>query len=572
MTEQNGARVLVVDDEDTLRRHTRRHLERAGYACDTAGDASEARDLLTHGEYEVVLCDVNMPGESGLSLIEHITATHPDTRTVMISGLDDTETAKQALQLGAVGYVVKPFERNELLINVANALHRRDLELRNKRHQARLEELIKLQANYDLLTGLANRQNLTRYLNELAELEGEHLAAILFLDLDHLKVINDSLGHEIGDDVLREVAGRLRKVAPKDSFLARFGGDTYVIVLPEIDSEKVPIDLAETLLETMREPHEIDGRLHFVTASLGISFLRAGGQAAAEAAVRDADAALYQAKTDGRATYQVADELTRQQARRRLETEQDLRRALDNEELLVHYQPKFDLRTDAIVGLEALVRWDHPGLGVVYPTEFIPIAEETRLIVPLGTWVLQQSCADLARFRAIHPDYEALTIAVNVSAYQLARGDLVADVRDALEASGLAPGALTLEMTESVLIEGVSPTLDMLLALKDLGVRLSIDDFGTGYSSLSYIARLPVDEIKIDRSFLVDLESGGGELVAGVISLAHAIGHEVVAEGIETEGQLEHLREHGCELGQGYLLAYPEAADKVTERLVDRSA
>jgi diguanylate cyclase (GGDEF)-like protein len=555
-----------VDDEDTLRRHTRRHLERAGYQCDTAGDASEARVLLEDNEYEVVLCDVNMPGESGLSLIEHITATHPDTSTVMISGVDDTETAKQALTLGAVGYVVKPFERNELLINIANALHRRELELQNRKHQARLEELIKLQANYDLLTGLANRQNLTRYLSDLVHLDNGRLTAVLFLDLDHLKVINDSLGHETGDEVLKEVGTRLRKVTPPESFLSRFGGDKFVIVLPQVGHENEAVELAEKLLAVMREPHEIAGRMHFVNASIGIAFV-GDDHVSAEEALRDADAAMYQAKTGGRATYQVADDLTRQRARRRLETEQDLRRALDEGELRVHYQPQLALATREVVGLEALVRWQHPGLGMVFPDEFIPVAEETNLILPLGTWVLHQACTDLVDFRKAAPREGGLVMAVNVSAHQLSRGDLVGDVRSALDASGLPPEALSLEITESILIEGVSPTTDMLAELKEIGVRLSIDDFGTGYSSLSYIAKLPVDEIKIDRTFLVELDEGGGALIQGIIGLARSLGHEVVAEGIETEDQLQHLLEHGCELGQGYLLARPEPKEQVMVRL-----
>jgi diguanylate cyclase (GGDEF)-like protein len=563
-----AARILVVDDEDLLRKHTRRHLERAGYTCDAAANVKEARGYLDEHVYEVVLCDVRMPGESGLALIEHITTTSPDTSTVMISGVDDTETAERALRLGAVGYVVKPFERNELLINISNALHRRDMKLENRRQQQRLEELIELQANYDLLTGLANRQMLTRELEVLLSSPPGRRSAVLFLDLDHLKVVNDSLGHDAGDHILKEVGSRLRRVSGQNDQVGRFGGDKFVLILDQANEISVAVDAAERVLEALRDPHEVRNRMLFVGASIGIAMIESGRDDP-ETALRDADAAMYQAKAMGRATYHVADELTRQRAQKRLDTEQDIRQALDEGQLLVYYQPKLSLDGDTIVGLEALVRWCHPTVGVVLPGDFIPIAEETGLIVPLGRWVLEQACRDLVKFRELSPECADLTMAVNVSAAQLSRGDLGPDVENALTLAGLPAEALCLELTESILVEGITPTLDTLHALKEIGVRLSIDDFGTGYSSLSYIGRLPIDELKIDRSFIAGLDDDNGvAIVEGIIGLAKALGHDVVAEGIETAEQLDRLRAHDCDMAQGFLFSHPVPADEIVDLLV----
>src|SRR5690606_24518309 len=297
--------------------------------------------------------------------------------------------------------------------------------------------------------------------------------------------------------------------------------------------------------------------------SIGIAMIESGRDDA-ETALRDADAAMYQAKAMGRATFHIADELTRQRAQKRLDTEQDIRQALDEGQLLVYYQPKLTLDDDRVVGIEALVRWSHPTAGVVLPGDFIPIAEETGLIVPLGRWVLEQACRDLVKFRELHPDLAHLTMSVNVSAAQLSRGDLGPDVQSALELAGLPPDALCLELTESILVEGVAPTLDTLHALKGIGVRLSIDDFGTGYSSLSYLGRLPIDEVKIDRSFIVGLErDDGAAIVEGIIGLARALGHDVVAEGIETDGQLDRLRAQRCDMAQGFLFSRPLPADEL---------
>jgi diguanylate cyclase (GGDEF)-like protein len=563
------ARVLVVDDEDTLRRLTRRHLEKAGYECEDAPDAAAARVLLAEQSFEVVLCDVRMPGESGLELIKHITESYPDTSTVMISGLDDTGTAEQALEHGAVGYVVKPFERNELLINVANALNRRSLMLENRRHRERLEELVELQANYDLLTGLANRQHLTRRLGLLLAARSGR-PAVLFLDLDHFRVINDSLGHEAGDELLRGIAGRLSAPLTEHDLAARFGGDGFVVLLADPGGEEGAVRAAEEILRALEAPHVIGGRDLYTSASIGI-VPDLSGYSSAESVLRDADAAMHQAKTSGRGVSRLVDEQIRARARKRLDIETGLREAIEQDQLSVHYQPQFSVCSRDLVGFEALVRWHHPEFGLMLPAEFIPVAEETGLINPMGARVLARACRDLQMFRQ-HAEDESLTVAVNVSARQLVRGTIVDDVAEALNEAELPPDALCLEITESVLLEGVAPAIRALGALKSIGVRISIDDFGTGYSSLAYIGKLPIDELKIDRSFVVDLgDESGAALVRGIIGLAKALGHHVVAEGVETPEQLTGLEADGCDVAQGYLLGRPVPAETILELLGERA-
>jgi diguanylate cyclase (GGDEF)-like protein len=565
-----GARVLVVDDDDTLRRLTRRHLEKAGYRCQEAADAAQARLLLAAGEFEVVLCDVRMPGESGLELLEHIHRTHPDVSTVMVSGLDDTATAEAALEHGAVGYVVKPFERNELLINVANALNHRSLTIENRLHRERLEELVELQANYDLLTGLANRHHLTRRLSlELAS-GSENRCAIVFADLDHFRVINDSLGHEVGDGLLRQIGALLTRHLGDHDLAARFGGDSFVLLLHETDEDRV-ITLVRSLLTELDAPHAVDGRALHASASIGI-VPDIGGYPDADTVLRDADAAMHQAKVAGRNTFRVVDDVIRARARKRLDIETGLRAAIDHHQLRVHYQPQFNLQTDTLVGFEALVRWIHPDLGMVLPDEFIPIAEESGLVIPMGRWVLEQACVDLVHFRTELAE-PTLTMAINVSTTQLVRGQLVDDVTAILQQTGLPPDALCLEITESVLLDGATPAMRALGALKSMGIHISIDDFGTGYSSLAYIGKLPIDELKIDRSFIVDLaDENGAAVVRGIIGLAKALGHHVVAEGIETTDQLAQLQADACDVAQGFLLGRPVPADEAVRQLQARAA
>jgi diguanylate cyclase (GGDEF)-like protein len=439
-----------------------------------------------------------------------------------------------------------------------------------------LEDRLSHQAMHDPLTGLPNRVLLSDRLMRALSRAGRrgNEAAVLFLDLDNFKYVNDSLGHGAGDRLLVGVARRLARVIRPEDTLARLGGDEFVVLLEDVGARAEAFRIAARIQDALRTPITLDDREYFLTTSIGIAF---GGNVGdhPEDLLRDADAAMYRAKEAGKDQHAVFRPEMQERSLRRLGLEGDLRRVLKapEKELRVFYQPKALIETGGIVGTEALVRWEHPERGLVLPAEFIPLAEETGMIVPLGRWVLVEACRQTKEWQLEHPADPPLFVNVNLSACQFRDPGLARDVRDALVQTDLAPESLILEITESTLMEDASSTLDTLRWLKDLGVRLAIDDFGTGYSSLSYLKRFPVDAIKIDRSIISGLErdSGNAAIVSATITLAHALGLEAVAEGVEAEGELAELHRLGCDLGQGYYFWRPASAEKTSALLAAES-
>lgn len=426
----------------------------------------------------------------------------------------------------------------------------------------RLEEELHHRAFHDPLTDLPNRalfmDRLDRALARCAR-RGEGLA-VLFMDLDDFKVINDSLGHEVGDDLLVDVAGRLAGcVRPQDT-VARLGGDEFVVLLEDLGEAEEAPRAAHRIADAVRQPFRVGGRELVATMSVGIAF---GGDQKESPGdlLRNADLAMYRAKDAGKNGHAVFEAGMDERALKRLGLEADLRRALEGGEFRVHYQPKVGLSGNAekVVGFEALVRWEHPERGLVYPGEFISVAEETGLIIPLGRWVLEEACEQAKEWREHCSANPALKISVNLSSRQLREPGLSADVERVLAATGLDPEALILEITESMVIEGVGAAMTTLQELKALGVKIAVDDFGTGYSSLSYLKHFPVDYLKIDRSFVSGLGHDPKDegLVSAVIELARALDLHTIAEGVETGGQLERLRSLGCEWAQGFYLWKP---------------
>ena len=427
------------------------------------------------------------------------------------------------------------------------------------------------QALHDPLTGLPNRALLAdRIAQAIARgLRMEGRVTVLFLDVDLFKVVNDSLGHAAGDRILVELSRRLRQIVRPGDTLARFGGDEFVIVCEDVPEDEVSA-LVDRAMNALADPFDYEGRAVTISASIGIAV--AGDATDADTLVRDADAAMYRAKSAGRNQAVVFDQGMHEEAAARLEAESGLRRALDQGELRVYYQPVIDMDTQLTVGFEALVRWRHPQLGLLSPDQFIAVAEETGLIVPLGAWVLKRALAETAHWRATLPGAEDLWIAVNLSARQLRATHLLPMLADALASVGLPPSAVRLEITESVVMDEIGRTIDVLTAIRDLGISLAVDDFGTGYSSLSYLKRLPVSTIKIDRSFvegLGDTDASAAALVDAIISMARALDLEVVAEGVETFGQMQILRQLGAGLGQGYVWSAPMDADEVPAWITD---
>ena len=420
-------------------------------------------------------------------------------------------------------------------------------------------------AFHDSLTDLPNRSLFSDYLKlaiERSKRQSDYLFAVLFLDLDRFKYINDSLGHSYGDQLIIEITKRLQLSLRQVDTVARFGGDEFAILLDGIKDPSDAIRVAEKIQRELRKPFELGGHEAFTSASIGIA-LSSAGYDQPDYILRDADTAMYRAKDAGKACYELFDLEMHSRAVIRLRLENDLRRAVERNEFCVFYQPIVSVETGRLSGFEALVRWQHPERGLVEPSEFIPVAEETGLIGTLGSWILEEACRRMHEWHMQHPANRTLTINVNLSSKQLIQSGLVQEVRTILEKTQLPPRSLKLEITESVVMENAELATTMLKQLSDLNVHLCIDDFGTGYSSLSYLHRFPVDTLKIDRSFVNRIEEKGEnvEIVRIIATLARNLGMEVVAEGVESEDQLACLKALKCEYAQGYLFAVPLTAD-----------
>jgi diguanylate cyclase (GGDEF)-like protein len=429
-------------------------------------------------------------------------------------------------------------------------------------------------AFHDSLTGLPNRAMFTELLKaeiESSNRRNDHMFAVLFLDLDRFKNINDSLGHTHGDLLLVAFAERLERTLRPIDTLARFGGDEFAILLSGMTDATDAVRVAQRIQDELSQPFVLDKNSAFATASIGIA-LSSSGYDRPDDILRDADIAMYRAKENGKARYELFDHGMHARAVSRLQLESDLRQAIEQKEFCVYYQPIISLQTGRLAGFEALVRWNHPRRGLVAPADFIPVAEETGLIVPIGQWVLNEACAQVRQWQIDSPSHRSLSLSVNLSARQVAQPDLLQRIKDALETSKLNPHCLKLEITESVVMENAEAAAQMFKQLRSLGVQLSIDDFGTGYSSLSYLHRFPLNYLKIDRSFVMRLTTDNDNAIVRTIStLARNLGMEVIAEGIETEEQFQQLKLLGCEYGQGYLFSRPVSNDGVEHLLAQDS-
>jgi len=421
------------------------------------------------------------------------------------------------------------------------------------------------QALEDRLTALANRTYLLDWLRDELRGSGRMSTAVVFIDLDDFKDTNDGFGHETGDLLLQAICRRLRGAVREGDVLARIGGDEFAVALSDLSCRQDGITAANRLLDVFRHPFRVLDMNISVSASIGVAF-GADQECSAAELVRDADLAMYEAKRAGGERVREYEPVFHAIALHRTELASELRAAITEGQFALHYQPIYDIDTRRLIGTEALLRWNHPTRGTVPPVEFIPAAEQSGLIVPLGAWVLRSACVQTAQWRAMYNGDPPLKVSVNLSPRQLAETSIVATVVNALSESGLEPAALCLEITESAFIRDFDTTLSTLNALKTIGVGLALDDFGTGYSSLSYLQRLPVDNVKIDRSFVLGLDTDGPDtrIVRAIIEMAKALGIVVTAEGVETEEQLERLITLHSDLGQGYLLGRPQPPDELT--------
>jgi diguanylate cyclase (GGDEF)-like protein len=556
-------KVLLVEDNPGDARLVQEMLREAG---STAFDVQhverlvEARQrVMQNGGDWVVLLDLSLPDARRLEALMQLRAAAPDVPIVILSGLQDEQLAVKAVQEGAQDYLIKGrVDPDRLGRSINYAVERKQVELKNAH-----------KAMHDPLTGLPNRALFLDRLTHAIAWSKRHKTtfAILFIDLDRFKIINDSQGHEVGDQVLIETANRLQEALRSSDTAARYGGDEFMVLCEDISDEQQAIKITDRILDELeRVQVETGPDQTWVSASVGI-VVASDPDAEAEVLIREADAAMYRAKRDGR-RYEVFDQALRERVTQRRDLEQELLEAVERRQFRVLYQPQVDLRTGEIKGVEALVRWDHPTRGLLAPGEFIWLAEETGLIVPIGAWVLREALWQGERWRQTRPG-SSLQISVNLSTRQHDDPELIRTVEEALDETGTNPERLCLEITETTVIKDLDSTLSTLEALKALGTSLSIDDFGTGYSSLSSLKKLPVDALKVDRSFVSGLGNGHGAqdaaIVTAVVTLAHTLGMTAIAEGIESPRQLEQLKELECDMGQGFYFARPRPAPAISE-------
>ncbi|MBW4489274.1 MAG: EAL domain-containing protein [Trichocoleus desertorum ATA4-8-CV12] len=597
--EPTPADILVVDDTPENLRLLATILSKEGYNVRKALNGTMALTAVQTVQPDLILLDIMMPEMDGYEVCHHLKANSQTARVpvIFLSALNEGLDKAKAFDVGGADYITKPFQVQEVLARVQNQLALRASELKNEELNTQLEARVKertyqleianqelqqqvyerqqLQAKllkmalHDALTDLPNRalfmERLVQALRQ-AKAEADDQFAVLFLDCDRFKVVNDSLGHLVGDELLVAIARRLEQCLRPHHTLARLGGDEFAILLTNITNLDSATQVADQILNALAHPFKLARYEVFINASIGITLNHAEHKQP-EHLLRDADTAMYRAKALGRGQYQVFDPMMHTKALQLLHLETDLRRAIQQQEFVVHYQPIVALHNHRLIGFEALVRWQHPQQGLLSPATFIPIAEETGLITQIGYWVLREACQQLCQWQANSLPDLALSISVNLSARQVAQPDLVEQIDQILADTQVNPQALKLEITESVIMENPQSASVMFQELRERQIQLSIDDFGTGYSSLSYLHSFPINILKIDRSFVQRLADGseGSGLVPLIINIAHSLGLTVVAEGIETTEQLAQLKALGCDFGQGYLFSKPVAVEQAAE-------
>ena len=582
--------LLLVDDEEDIGAALTRLLRPYGYKILRAKSGQEGLALLTQNEVGVVVSDQRMPVMTGVEFLTQVRELYPDTVRIVLSGYADLDSVTEAINRGAIyKFLTKPWDNETLCANIMEAF--RHYELTREKEQLMQEiqsandllaqvnlewadavlqrdDRIKHISYYNPLTDLPNRRLfLERLDQELAHAQrDDRLVAVMFTNLDRFQQINSSFGHHAGDLLLQAVAGRLREHVRAGDTVAHLGGDEFGFILTEIKSAQCAADVAQELIDAVaREPVAVDGKEIFVTVCIGISLYPFDG-IEADALMKNAGVALHHAKAVGGNRFRYYAAQMNATAWQHLAMQTELHHALEREEFVLHYQPKVDVASGKIIGMEALLRWQSPVRGLVAPGEFIALLEETGLILPVGAWALDTACQQAQAWQ--QAGLSAARMAVNLSVLQFRQPDFAGTVRNILEKSGLArnAGALELELTESMLVKDMEGTVALLEELHEMGVRLSIDDFGTGYSCLSYLKHLPIDHLKIDQSFVCNLaeDDKDAAIVNAIITLAHGLGLNVIAEGVETVEQLICLKTMQCDEAQGYLFSRPVPAAEMT--------
>ena len=582
--------ILIVDDKvenlDFLAQMLREH----NYKVRLATNAKIALKSAKVAPPSLVLLDVNMPEMNGYELCRLLKqeAKTQDIPIIFLSASGQTFNKVEAFAAGGVDYITKPFDIREVIVRIENQLKLKsaqaeivklnsNLEQRIQERTAQLQAEIEMReraqakllrmALRDSLTDLPNRswflQKLKQELDKTKK-DYRYQFAVVCFDCDNFKVINDSLGHDIGDRLLKAIPSRLETCLPQDSFMARLGGDEFIILLPQINDLSTAISLVRKIQQKFTFPFNVSKREIFLNFSLGIVLCTAEYDKP-EKALRNADLAMYQAKALGKGQYQIYNQKMHQRAVERLQLEIDLRKALKNNEFTLHYQPIICLETGHISGFESLVRWQHPQRGIISPGKFIPVAEETGLIIPLGIWVLREACQQIKIWQQKYDSFISLTVNVNVAVQQFSYSSLIEEIDKILAETQLPSHCLKLEITESAIMENSDSAHAILQQLKERDIKICIDDFGTGYSSLSYLHQFPVDNLKIDRSFVSRIKSVNehNKVIDAIVNLAHHLDITVTAEGIETKEQLDYIKKVNCEYAQGYYFFKPLNSEAV---------
>jgi len=585
--------LLLVDDEKNVGAALERLLRHDGYKILHANSGRQGLEVMAQHEVGVVISDQRMPEMSGVEFLTRVKELYPDTIRIVLSGTGDFDSVTAAINQGAIyKFFTKPWDNDTLRVDVMEAFWRQELVREKGQLLQQIQSANELLAqvnldlaaamelkdkqidravHYDALTNLPNRLLfLDRLDQELTRAQRDKsMMAVLSIDLDRFKQVNDSFGYPVGDQLLQAVAERLNSQIRACDTVARIADDEFCIALTGVKTTHAAGDVAQKLLDAFaHNPISISDSEIFITLSIGISIYPVDG-VNTTALLKNADAALHQAKNEGRNNFQYYAERMNASAWRRLKLETELRRALDREEFVLHYQPKVNMDSGKIVGVEALLRWQSPQRGLVAPGEFIPLLEDTGLILPVGEWVLRAACKQARAWLAAGiPDVH---IAVNLSTRQFKQPDFAGLVLGILKEYGLDPalGTIELELTESLLMNNAEGAVETLVNLHAAGIQFSIDDFGTGYSSLSYLKRFPISSLKIDKSFVRDLsiDKEDEAIVAAIIALGHSLGLKVIAEGVETEEQHEQLRKKGCNEMQGFLFSRPVPETEMTDLL-----
>jgi diguanylate cyclase (GGDEF)-like protein len=567
--------ILVIDDDEQIRGLVTELLT-VEYECVDVASAEEALSVLDTMSFDLVISDIQMSGISGLDLVPRILDKTPETVVVMMSGQQTIDTAIAAMRVGAFDYITKPLDLNHVEAAVRRALDHHTLLEEKKYYENNLHDLVQQRtaeierlAHFDTLTDLPNRllfeDRLAQALKR-AQRDSQPLGTLL-LRVDRFKELNDTLGSAIGDRLLRDIGERILRAGGERGTLARFEGDEFALLITDIKGSADVLEVVQDIIESVKSPFVFNEHELFVALSIGVSLFPNDGLTSEEL-LKNSGVALYRAQSLGGHNHQFYQAEMNARALERLTMEGDLRRAIENEELRLHYQPQIDLSTRQIVGAEALVRWQHPRLGLLPPSEFIPMAEDTGLILRLGEWALRAACRQIGLW------YDAglanLKVSVNVSPRQFQQQGFAETVAQLLAETGIDPSTLQLEITETSIMQSAEHAVRLLSELKQMGLTVAIDDFGVGYSSLLYLKRLPIDMLKIDRSFVSDATTDPDDaaLVMAIITLAHNLKLKVMAEGVETDDQLRFLHLLRCDEAQGYLFGKAVTPDVFFSRAV----